>query len=837
MTDTASPLAPLPVVVGMLPSTTSAIASSARRPGLVGARSRTLSFGVGLGLGARRRFLNAPSSTAGYPARPPSEWRLSPEPELVSHETNWSPWQISDRLAAPTIRGLASAQNTVVADSRPHRRPTSGASIHRSDRVRVSTSSSPGSMASPAGPGPLRSPMSEPPVPVITESNQIEFVETGHEVGSRDDMLSKLSQLNRLRGGATLHPRASGEVMQSPVRASVDQGLPIHVRPVADLVQLTPEPRIGVSPKRKNPNALAASSTEFVTAWELSPAPSWPDTPNPISASVVDTPVPAAAAALEALRSSRPADSRIAAPGLVATPPAISGSIPRVGALTGVGAATLAGEMMASPGASNLSDSSIATWPGDMALVERPVNPAARPASVQNTRSISAPRVWAQEAADQQIDSGVTGHEIGSQLDMLSKLAQLENLRDPGRPSPRRGPLGPSSNPSIGAPRAAANLATGPSNFEVRSTNPAASPSWPADHRGLPSSMTSTNALALAVEPLLGTTPAVGQSSLQELPTGPLPTGPLPTGPLMRAATRPKTLTSAMPIGQIENLSRTPLTAPTIDGVTAPPLAVRFLRELRSRQRVETEALPMAFRGLADQIAGPVPVRIATGAASRRALGSVGRVAATVGSTIHLAERPDGSARSQQILAHELTHVAEPSTMPRFFDDPMVNAEERDARRAEYVVRRAIRDGVSPTSAARGRSVGGAVPAVSDQGSAADIAIGADRGDVIRRSSAGSSGSGTVSAQSYADRVQGRASGSLTSPSSSVVRRAAAESGRSATRDVQRSPAYAPEPNSKTSTVDSLPSMDEIVREVERRLTKKIIGERVRRGQSFRGKI
>jgi len=69
------------------------------------------------------------------------------------------------------------------------------------------------------------------------------------------------------------------------------------------------------------------------------------------------------------------------------------------------------------------------------------------------------------------------------------------------------------------------------------------------------------------------------------------------------------------------------------------------------------------------------------------------------------------------------------------------------------------------------------------------------------------------------------------------VQRTVAESGRSATRDVQRSPAYAPEPNSKTSTVDSLPSMDEIVREVERRLTKKIIGERVRRGQSFRGKI
>ncbi|MBT5579164.1 MAG: DUF4157 domain-containing protein [Acidimicrobiaceae bacterium] len=339
--------------------------------------------------------------------------------------------------------------------------------------------------------------------------------------------------------------------------------------------------------------------------------------------------------------------------------------------------------------------------------------------------------------------------------------------------------------------------------------------------------MTSTNALARAVEPFLGATPTVGQLSSQGLPSG----------SLKGEATQPKILTSGTRITRMDNRSSASLTAPTIDGATAPPLAVRFLHELRSRQRVETEALPMAFRGLADQIAGSVPVMIATGAASRRALGSVGRVAATVGSTIHLAERPDDSARSQQILAHELTHVAEPSTMPRFFDDPVVNAEEREARRAEHVVRRAIRDGVSPTSAARGRSVGGAVPAVSDQGSAADIASGAGRAEVIRRSAAGALGSGTVSAQSYVDRAQGRPSESVNSPSSSVVQRTVAESGRSTRRDVQRSPAHVPETDSETSTVDSLPSMDEIVREVERRLTKKIIGERVRRGQSFRGKI
>ena len=827
MTDTTSPLAPLPVVVGLLPSTTSAIASSARRPGLVGARSRTLSFGVGLGLGARRRSLHAPSSAAGYPTRPPSEWHRSPESELVSHETSWSPWQISDRLAAPALRGLASIQNTTGADSRSPRRPTSAATIHRSDRVRVSTSSSPGSLASPAGADPLRSSMSKPPVPAITGSNQIEFVETGHEAGSRDDMLSKLSQLNRLRGGATAPQRASEEVVHSPVPTSVDQGLPIHVRPVADPVQLIPEPRIGVLKQRPGPRSVAASSTEFLNAWESSPAQSWPDTASPISASVMDAPVPAAAAALEALRGSRPAESRIAAPGPVPTPPASSGAIPPGGSPAGVGVAAVAGEMIASPGASNLSGSSMATWPGDMAPVEWPADPVVRRASEQNAGSVSAPRVRAQVTADQQIDFGVTGHEEGSQADMLSKLAQLENLRDPGRPSPRRGPLGSPSDSPGGAPRVAANLAAGLSNSEVRSTTSASGSSGPGDRRSLPSLMTSTNALARAVEPFLGATPTVGQLSSQGLPSG----------SLKGEATQPKILTSGTRITRMDNRSSASLTAPTIDGATAPPLAVRFLHELRSRQRVETEALPMAFRGLADQIAGSVPVMIATGAASRRALGSVGRVAATVGSTIHLAERPDDSARSQQILAHELTHVAEPSTMPRFFDDPVVNAEEREARRAEHVVRRAIRDGVSPTSAARGRSVGGAVPAVSDQGSAADIASGAGRAEVIRRSAAGALGSGTVSAQSYVDRAQGRPSESVNSPSSSVVQRTVAESGRSTRRDVQRSPAHVPETDSETSTVDSLPSMDEIVREVERRLTKKIIGERVRRGQSFRGKI
>ncbi len=92
----------------------------------------------------------------------------------------------------------------------------------------------------------------------------------------------------------------------------------------------------------------------------------------------------------------------------------------------------------------------------------------------------------------------------------------------------------------------------------------------------------------------------------------------------------------------------------------------------------------MVYRPLATAIVGERPVHVASGVASRRALARVGKVAATTGDTIHLATprpRPD-------VIAHELTHVAHPSPVARFFDDDDRGPEERRAEQVAAIMRR-----------------------------------------------------------------------------------------------------------------------------------------------------
>lgn len=113
-------------------------------------------------------------------------------------------------------------------------------------------------------------------------------------------------------------------------------------------------------------------------------------------------------------------------------------------------------------------------------------------------------------------------------------------------------------------------------------------------------------------------------------------------------------------------------------------LADRFLAELARHRTQTTQALPAHFRPLSRTLVGERPVRVATGAPTRRALAAVGKEAATTGGTIHLARRPDSSRRSVEIVAHELTHAASPSPEPRFFDDDRDSPEER---RAEVIGR------------------------------------------------------------------------------------------------------------------------------------------------------
>lgn len=115
--------------------------------------------------------------------------------------------------------------------------------------------------------------------------------------------------------------------------------------------------------------------------------------------------------------------------------------------------------------------------------------------------------------------------------------------------------------------------------------------------------------------------------------------------------------------------------------------STRFAAVMRSRGQDRPEALPAHLEPLARVIAGRAPVSMSTGPNSRAALAAAGKRAATVGRVIHLEGAPDRSARTSEIMAHELVHVARPSAVPRFFGDDHRDAEERHATRTGQLLR------------------------------------------------------------------------------------------------------------------------------------------------------
>lgn len=138
--------------------------------------------------------------------------------------------------------------------------------------------------------------------------------------------------------------------------------------------------------------------------------------------------------------------------------------------------------------------------------------------------------------------------------------------------------------------------------------------------------------------------------------------------------------------------------APVAPAAALPPLpdhadpADRFLAELArgEARRPAPSRLPRRFEPMARSI---LPAhrraRVSTDEASRRALAAVGKVAATTDDVIHLARPLDGTTRSHEVLAHELTHVGAPSPAPRFFDDDRDSPEERRARQVGELMARA----------------------------------------------------------------------------------------------------------------------------------------------------
>jgi hypothetical protein len=228
-----------------------------------------------------------------------------------------------------------------------------------------------------------------------------------------------------------------------------------------------------------------------------------------------------------------------------------------------------------------------------------------------------------------------------------------------------------------------------------------------------------------------------------------------------------------------------------------------FAAELHRHRTERPRPLPVHLRPLATAIVGDRPVNLATGPASRRALAKVGKVAATTGSTIHVnTARP-----STEVIAHELTHVAHPSPVARFFDDDDRSPEERQAEQVAAVMRRA--------------------PVVRNT-------------PVLQRAARSASASSTVSAEALASSVTGggvvqrkqtigghraRATATPTTPSQTPTQVTQAPT-VAQTTETSTTPATAP---------SIAPSMDAQFERILELLEDRILAELERRGGRLRG--
>ena len=168
-------------------------------------------------------------------------------------------------------------------------------------------------------------------------------------------------------------------------------------------------------------------------------------------------------------------------------------------------------------------------------------------------------------------------------------------------------------------------------------------------------------------------------------------------------------------------------------------LAARFLVALAAQRRAPvTRPLHHDFGVVAEPIVGVEPVHVAADVVARRALDAVGMRAATVDRTIYVRQQPVPTPAGAELIAHELTHVAHPSPLPRFFDDPRDGPEERRARvvgramRSAPVVARPPARSTAETARPAARSSGSAA---SDGVSAADLA-----GRISRDATSGAGG-------------------------------------------------------------------------------------------------
>jgi len=190
-----------------------------------------------------------------------------------------------------------------------------------------------------------------------------------------------------------------------------------------------------------------------------------------------------------------------------------------------------------------------------------------------------------------------------------------------------------------------------------------------------------------------------------------------------------------------------PYTEPADEsGTSRPAPAETFAAELARHRTERPRAIPVTYRPLVAAIVGNRPVQVSTGVASRRALAKVGKIAATTGDTIHLAS----PTPPPDVIAHELTHVAHPSPVARFFDDDDHSPEEQRAEQVAAIMRRAP---ILPRTAA-------ATPSVMAAPGRPRVAPATN---VVRRSPASATvqptPTGSISAAALAEQITQGASG------------------------------------------------------------------------------
>lgn len=187
----------------------------------------------------------------------------------------------------------------------------------------------------------------------------------------------------------------------------------------------------------------------------------------------------------------------------------------------------------------------------------------------------------------------------------------------------------------------------------------------------------------------------LGAAPISSAPAGVAPTsGAAPVRPAPAPASGTSAAASAG--GPAGSGVEAPRGVPTADLPVSPAASApvdpgeRFAATLERHGGPAPRPLPQRFEPIARAILpDPGRVRIAVDPASRAALAEAGKKAATAGDIVHLARPLDATQASIDILAHELTHVAHPSPLVRFFDDDRDSHEERLAREVGQVMAKA----------------------------------------------------------------------------------------------------------------------------------------------------